>query len=342
LDRTCTWSCNEEVLNPEEACEGEDGSQPCADTTASFARSFARNDYGESPDAFGGLEVVDPRRAAWTQAPSRIAPYHDVFPRAVDQHGAELHHQMTFEDSHCSSSGYCSVWIPVIVMQQPIFYNTQHVADSEQTMPASTHGNNEQVAINSSSQIAPLRWYLREKEICPRECRARSPSFAMTLPEHPTDISFSLMIDPYLSRRFRQPAYGSIKVKCESDLKKMIHCTKTQITVHVGGEIRGPFIHDFSSIAVFELPRGQDKWNLTAAVDATSKCIPIMVQVVPMPSAVSCSGCVSDVVDSAPADSSHADSSENQCQDDLQSDSGSQWIGDALASDSTARPVGRK
>jgi hypothetical protein len=230
---------------------------------------------------------------------------------------------------HCSSSGYCSVWIPVVVMQQPIFYNTQHVADSEQTVPASTHSNNEQVVANSSSQIAPLRWYVREKEICPRECRARSPSFAMTLPEHPTDISFSLMIDPYLSRRFRQPAYGSIKVKCESDLKKMIHCTKTQITVHVGGEIRGPFIHDFSSIAVFELPRGQDKWNLTAAVDATSKCIPIMVQVVPMPSAVSCSGCVSDVVDSASADSSHADSSENQCQDDLQSDSGSQWIGDA-------------
>jgi hypothetical protein len=313
LDRTCTWSRHEEDI----------------DTEGSYSNSL------------GGLEVVDPRRESWTHVSSRIAP-DDVFPRACDQHGAELHHQTTFHDwdLHCSSNGYCSVWIPVVpvsVWQQPVFYNAQYVADSEHTVPASTPSNHEQVVANSSSQIAALCWRLDEREIRPSSCRAISPSFAMTLPEYPTNISFKLMVHPYGSRSFQRPAHASIKVKCESNLTNMTHGTKMQIRIQVGGEMRGPFLHDFSSGAVAELPRGQDRWNLTAAVEATSKCVPIMVQVVPLCTAVSSdrectltrSGCESKVVNSATVDASHIESSETQCQDLLHWDSGSQCVGDA-------------
>merc|ERR1711976_1040187 len=106
-----------------------------------------------------------------------------------------------------------------------------------------------------------------EKQIQGNSRRVVSPSSSMTLAQYPFEVLFKLVVQPYGARLFERSRGGSIKVKCESDTAGMTQAAEMQFTIQVGGETRGPFVHDFSSQALGEVPPRQDVWNLKAAVN---------------------------------------------------------------------------
>mmetsp|Transcript_2908 Transcript_2908/g.8101 ORF Transcript_2908/g.8101 Transcript_2908/m.8101 type:complete len:250 (-) Transcript_2908:261-1010(-) len=128
-----------------------------------------------------------------------------------------------------------------------------------------------------------VHWTVDARKLQKNDRLMVSQPFSLDLWGGSRRVDFKMLIYPHCAASFRKAAgRGRIELKCSHGLPEDV--TDMSFCVSVGDgkkfeALRGPFSHDFAVNGVGRLPKGQEEFDLKAAVDPESVTFVVRLEV---------------------------------------------------------------
>jgi len=126
-----------------------------------------------------------------------------------------------------------------------------------------------------------VHWNLSSRELSSDGSRLMSHPFTLSFGDELPDVSFKIMLYAARARSFKKSrGQGYFELRCESSVPSGKVNLAFRISIE-GQAPRGPVENDFASMAACGLPKGQEVWNLSNAVDPQTKTCRVCLEVLP-------------------------------------------------------------
>lgn len=141
-----------------------------------------------------------------------------------------------------------------------------------------------------SSNCFRVRWNVDARKLTGNDKRAVSPPFELFLgPKFPS-VPCRILLQPKVVNEgkggacFRKSkGKGFVQLKCEQKLAESVHEVAIRISIGDGSKKqppRGAIRHSFFSSAVCGLPKDQEEWSFTSAVDKDTGTFAVCLEIV--------------------------------------------------------------
>jgi len=137
-------------------------------------------------------------------------------------------------------------------------------------------------AYSTNSGVHRIFWNVDARKLRGNDKQAVSPAFELPF----ASIPFKMMIHPRSGTANFNSSRGNgfIQLKCEDELLEGDAKVSFRFFIGSGEKMqppRGPVLHDFAQNSICGLPKGQDVWDFSKAVDRDSMTTVVCLEIMP-------------------------------------------------------------